>query len=872
MLKRFLFACLTLCFFIFIPSNVSADNKIIRQKTVRNATITAGNRLTVFAKGKTLNTKIMNGGIEDVFAGAVSQNAQVFNGGRLWLAGGKSYGAVVHNGGLMEVREHDKKSSYSTDTKLLSGGRMNVFNHSLSEKITVGSNGFLRVYFPKAVISNVTILSGGLVHVWKHGTAQNVYVAPGGVLELREESPVLKGSIRVVGQLKASFDHNPDVSQAEIILDLTKGKASDLYYIENLDFLKNSNISVNISRNQKIGSYKIASGAVRWKGMLNITVDGHKVQSIRLWKPVKIAGKYYTLNRVNYKFIELTVSLTPPASNELVPELEISQKHKDIFKSYGIDIVAENYSVSPSGRRFTQQELDKDVESMIKDLKLLGRKCVMMSRTSKIFIRGKMSGGANQGWDTLNFAPGAAGAFRHEFNHNFEPFGVAYRFWSRLNNPRFVYRNVGAKLPYREILNMESNAMEFLGDFNERYGQETIHEDITTIFSAATHPAHSGKCLEKSRKSPSYRKKLYLLIASYSEVLSESWWEQFFDFTEEEKEQIRNSYIDVEKVRNLTIYYTKNQPQRYSWQRLTTMGLLDLSPEILRAAGITKIRFAEHPCSPQVQKGTLIYYERDHESMASGIFKECYRRYPQLVKRHLSRHTIDKWAWLFSVCTFKGFRNIARQSSTNAEMRRDVIDLQKFTSNWLSKDFWKEYDYFYEEYKKDQQYLKTFRQSGILFNDFLPPAIQGKKCTPQEFEKAKHTFIACTSILTSDFMKKCNIQSVVFGKRLKINGQPVRNGILYIDGVLYIDQSSRLMMRNIFRQLYMIGTENFPEDVKKYVFAETFADLLWNSYSAYKRAKTDNDFYEKVKIIMDLNILRPHAYKTMNLNRIIECR
>ena len=545
-------------FFIFATSNVSADNKIIRKKTVRNATITAGNRLTVFAKGKTLNTKIMNGGIEDVFAGAVSQNAKVFNGGRLWLAGGKSYGAVVHNGGLMEVREHDKKSSYSTDTKLLSGGRMNVFNHSLSEKITVESKGFLRVYFPGAVISDVTILSGGLVHVWKHGTAQNVYVAPGGVLELREESPVLKGTIRVAGQLKVSFDHDPEVSQAEIILDLTKRRVSDVYYIENLDFLKNANISVNISRNQKIGSYKIASDAVRWKGMLNITVDGHKVQSIRLWKPVKIAGKYYTLNRINYKFIELTVSLEPPVSDELVPELEISQKHKDIFKSYGLEIIAENYSVSPSGRRFTQQELDKDVESMIKDLKLLGRKCVMMSRTSKIFIRGSMSGGANQGWDTLNFAPGAAGAFRHEFNHNFEPFGVAYRFWSRLNNPRFVCRNVGAELPYREVLNMESNANEFSEDFEQRYGQETIHEDITTIFSAATDSASAARCLEKSRKSLSYRKKLYLLIASYSDVLPLEWWEQFFHFTKKEKAQIRASYIDVEKERNLKIFYTKN--------------------------------------------------------------------------------------------------------------------------------------------------------------------------------------------------------------------------------------------------------------------------------------------------------------------------
>ena len=292
---------------------------------LEDASVKNGAFIRISDSGKTLYTQIMDGGIEDVFAGAVSQNAQVFNGGRLWLAGGKSYGAVVHNGGLMEVREHDNKSSYSRDTKLLSGGRMNVFNHSLSEKITVESNGFLRVYFPGAVISDVTILSGGLVHVWKHGTAQNVYVAPGGVLELREESPVLKGTIRVAGQLKVSFDHNPDVSQAEIILDLTKRRVSDVYYIENLDFLKNANISVNIAHNQKTGSYKIASGATKWNDKLDITVNGRNVQSIRLWKPVKIADKYYTLNRVNSKFIELTISFDPHAPDKLVPELEIDK-------------------------------------------------------------------------------------------------------------------------------------------------------------------------------------------------------------------------------------------------------------------------------------------------------------------------------------------------------------------------------------------------------------------------------------------------------------------------------------------------------------------------------------------------------------------
>ena len=308
MLKRFLFACLTLCFFIFIPSNVSADNKIIRKKTIRNATITAGNRLTVFAKGKTINTKIMDGGIEDVFSGAVSRKAQVFNGGRLWLAGGKSYDAVVHDGGLMEVREHNHKSSYSANTKLLPGGRMNVFNHSLAEKITVGSNGFLRVYFPKAVISDVTILSGGLVHVWKHGTAQNVYVAPGGVLELREESPVLKGTIRVAGQLKVSFDHDPDVSQAKISLDLTQRSIDDDYAIINLDYMKNANISVNISADQKCGLYKLASRAEKWKKPWTVIVNNQRILHLFPGKPVNINGKTYTLNKGNNCSYDLSIA------------------------------------------------------------------------------------------------------------------------------------------------------------------------------------------------------------------------------------------------------------------------------------------------------------------------------------------------------------------------------------------------------------------------------------------------------------------------------------------------------------------------------------------------------------------------------------
>lgn len=871
MQKRFLFTCLILLFSVSTPFNVSANHKIIRRKIIRNATITAGKRLTVQNKGKTINTQIMDGGIEDVFSGAVSQNAKVFNGGKLWLAGGKSYGAVVHDGGLMEVREHDNKSSYSTNTKLLPGGRMNVFNHSLAEKITVDSKGFLRVYFPGAVISDVIILSGALVHVWKHGTAQNVYVAPGGVLELREEAPVLKGTIRIAGQLKASFDHHPDVRQAKIILDLTKRKAPDAYYIENLDYLKEADISVIVSPDQEYGSRMLASGTVNWWRPLRIAIENGRSYMLKLREPLEINGKYYTLKKVN-DCLELKISDALPDAEELIGDPEISPEHRAIFKSYGLDIFTKHYSVSPSGRKFTQQELDNDVSRMIKDLKLLGRKCVMMSRTRKIFINGSMRGGANQGGDTLNFAPGAAGAFRHEFNHNFEPFGLAYHFWCKLNHKRFVYRYGTRGLPYREILNADSNVEEFADDFDQKYGQETIHEDITTIFASATSPASAARCLEKSRKSPAYRKKLYLLIASYLEVTTWKFWDQFFNFTPEEKKQIECSYIDVEKERGLKIFYTRNAPRRYSYQRLTTMWFTEISPAMINASGIRKIKFFKRPSHPKLDNDTLIVYDDDHPGMIRMFFRACYRRYPHLVKKYLkNRRSQEKWAELFQWCATKEFmRHVAQQSCKNPALHQDVICLQNFTKNWLPPEFWKEYNWFYSEYKKDLEYLKIFNSYGIKLNTPLPAPVNGEELTEAEIELATRTFIACTSVLTSDFMKKCGIKAVAFGKRLKADGKSVRDGVIYVDGILCIDPSAYWHKRNIFKHLYRLYAANLMNGANGSDLDETFALLLGNSYNASVKAKQNPELYENIRNIMDMNILQPHAYENMNLNRIIQ--
>ena len=293
MLKRLLVTVLV----VLSGAAADAENKIIQNKTIRNATVAAGDRLTVRQGGKTFNTVIGNGGIEDVFWGAVSQNAAVQKGGKLWLAGGISYGAVVHEGGLMEVREHNGKRSYAANVTLLPGGNMNVFNRSLAEKITVQNNCLLRVFFTKAVISDVKILSGGVVHVWKRGTAQNVYVAPGGVLDLREDSPVLKGRITIAGQLRASFDHKPDVSKAQIVLDLTRRHATDAPAIINLDYLGKANIAVNISGTQADGVYKLASWAGIWNDPLTLVIDGKKTISLLPGSGEIYNGKYYLISK-----------------------------------------------------------------------------------------------------------------------------------------------------------------------------------------------------------------------------------------------------------------------------------------------------------------------------------------------------------------------------------------------------------------------------------------------------------------------------------------------------------------------------------------------------------------------------------------------
>lgn len=313
MFRRVQFVIFALMFTVVIPYDVFAENEIIRRK-VKNIVLTGDNRLTVVAKGITHNTRIMNGGIEDVFPGGVSRKAVIQKGGRLWLAGGKAYDATIERDGLMEVRQHQGKSSYALNTDVYDGGRLNVFANSSAEKITIHKGGLVRVFLSDAIISNVNVLSGGVLHVWKQGRARNVEVFPGGLLDLREESPVLEGSIWIAGQLKASFNQTPDVSKAQIVLDLTKRNSDDDYCIVNFDFLGKTNIYVMVSANQEPGEYKLASGAESSGKPWNLTVDGGKIFQLVPGRTISVSGRKYTVNNKNNNAFVLEVASEKVAS------------------------------------------------------------------------------------------------------------------------------------------------------------------------------------------------------------------------------------------------------------------------------------------------------------------------------------------------------------------------------------------------------------------------------------------------------------------------------------------------------------------------------------------------------------------------------
>ena len=191
----------------------------------------------------------------------------------------------------------------------------------------------------------------------------------------------------------------------------------------------------------------------------------------------------------------------------------------------------------------------------------------------------------------------------------------------------------------------------------------------------------------------------------------------------------------------------------------------------------------------------------------------------------------------------------------------------------MSGDFWAEFDWLYDEYKKDLEYSKSFEQYGIVFNVPLPDTVQGEKCSGSEAGQGKHTFMVCSSVFTGEFMRKCKIKQVAIAKNMKINGKKVRGGTC-VDGILCIDPTDKKLAKSIFQLLYM--NSGIAADERQWQRianssaedrGRIFGSLLWNSYDMYLKAQKNEKLYNKIKFILAQNILGEHVYETMNFKR-----
>lgn len=569
-------------------------------------------------------------------------------------------------------------------------------------------------------------------------------------------------------------------------------------------------------------------------------------------------------------------------------QIRISPRHKSIFESYGIEIVAENYTFSDQGKKLTQKDLDADVEHILYQFKLMGRKYVEMSKCRKIVIRGSHPKVAFASGNSLHFKYRTTGAIRHELFHSFDPFNFAYRYWKSLNHEDFYYIHGGRKgifgnMTNREILCCFNNMKRFSKAFTWSYAQSNHREDVASIFNHTTDPKAAAKWLKRSRENKIFQKKFFTIIANCAEATGYEYWKNLYDFNDAEWEQIRNSYIDVGKEKSVTINYAKRNFRRYGSQRRATMALMALDNRMIQASGITRIQFSSAKKSMQLEKNTIIISDRDFNGLIEGFFRACYRRNPQMVKKHLqksSRHTEKDWAVLFRKCVFD-IRHIAKKSSTDPVLYKDILCLKNFTGKWLPDKFWQDILTLSDEYIADRHYQQQFDSYNITLNVPLPSGVTGESCSAAEVNNAKRIFIACSSMLNRKFINGTGIKNVAFVKNIKVDHKKIIGGVVK-DGILCLDPTYPHLGRTVFYELFLRYDYNVkpeksdwqeltssPQDyisklAKKSLDhdrAETFAWLLWNPYHAYQTATKSEILPKKIDLILNMKLLTANGSK-----------
>ena len=251
--------------------------------TVSKGSVLSGGTLCLLSGASAVEAAV-NGGFMDVFSSGIAENTVICSGGYVRVRDfGSAIGTLIESGASMYVHS---SSGYAYDTLI---------------------SGFGRVY-DGATMSKVTIASGGSFHLWRGGILKDAEVRYGGVLDIRESSSILSGDVLIAGQLKISYDHKTDFSNADIVVDMSGRTVTDTYSIINLDYIGESAISIKVADNQARGTYKFASNASLFTDTITIGNGTKNFGTLTIGGSALKYGDYsYTLVR-NGKNLNLTVT------------------------------------------------------------------------------------------------------------------------------------------------------------------------------------------------------------------------------------------------------------------------------------------------------------------------------------------------------------------------------------------------------------------------------------------------------------------------------------------------------------------------------------------------------------------------------------
>ena len=283
------------------------------------------------------NYDIHSGCHVSVCSGGTVSEGSVLSGGTLCLLSGASAADAVVNGGFMDVFS----SGIAEDTVICSGGYVRVrdFGSAIGTLIESGASmyvhssngyaydtlisGFGRVY-DGATMSKVTIASGGSFHLWRGGILKDAEIQYGGLLDIRESSSILSGDLLVAGQLKITYDHKTDFSNADIVVDMSGRTVTDTYSIVNLNYIGETTISIKVADNQARGTYKFASNASLFTDTITIGNGTKDFGTLTIGGAALEYGDYsYSLVQSG-KYLNLTVTasqIPAPAVTADVTEL-----------------------------------------------------------------------------------------------------------------------------------------------------------------------------------------------------------------------------------------------------------------------------------------------------------------------------------------------------------------------------------------------------------------------------------------------------------------------------------------------------------------------------------------------------------------------